>query len=708
MVKSDVRPHVAAMPNITGLTLDDQRISPSEGTSPSLSPREDCSSSGPHGTSDAHPEGRTAATRKKTPPGFPDQVYLHAASIFQQAYVENPACRTVVRYGPRTAGSMDLPAGDPAEARDKRAERQAHELAFNSLMYQELLEDIMTDSCFYPSQQTPEDLMALVVVMLYDLMDRKFLLREPIAVEGEETIEEVREVESSLCRFRTKLAASLARSRIKRGIHSIVHMLPESVRQRQERTHTLQVYGWINTLMTSLEEVCVALQAEGFSEVKSHTHLEKNEFSRDTHCSDLLVFHTHAKPQLCETTPVKENKLIIQDKSFSLAACALRPLLATDCAVLMVGFFSPLTVARVAVQAAACAARVYICGVLTGPAHREELLTVLSDIGCKNVQLLTGDFGDLNEWDSRAQKVRTILLFPQNSATAVCNPVEHVLSENGDREVLKDLTRGFISDSKLASLVTKQMQDLSHALSFPKAYAVVYCTCSVRAEENEELVKRALENADKRPKLVPFRLVSPGLNEANEGFFRLEASDLTNGCFLCVLAREPDPATKETAQDILARAVAKGLLTGLAPPEPIQTRKKSRRRGAAKTSIPVHLSESPATPPKAPTTPLPPHSPSPTPSPPCSPSELSDSANSILSSNQQPSHQRNKRKKRVRRHSRKARQPASNPRAARRARPKPRDPVKLPPNGVMWCNFLDYSFYDDSDLSCMLELSHAV
>lgn len=70
-----------------------------------------------------------------------------------------------------------------------------------------------------------------------------------------------------------------------------------------------------------------------------------------------------------------------QDKSRSLVACAVRPLLREKCDVLMVGSFSAHTVAHVAVQAAACSGCVHVCGVLN-PIIQEELQTTFSSIGC--------------------------------------------------------------------------------------------------------------------------------------------------------------------------------------------------------------------------------------------------------------------------------------------------------------------------------------
>lgn len=50
------------------------------------------------------------------------------------------------------------------------------------------------------------------------------------------------------CRFKTKLAASLAHCRIKHDLLTINCILPEAVRKKQERANSLPLYAWVNTI----------------------------------------------------------------------------------------------------------------------------------------------------------------------------------------------------------------------------------------------------------------------------------------------------------------------------------------------------------------------------------------------------------------------------------------------------------------------------
>nr|XP_046261314.1 putative methyltransferase NSUN7 isoform X2 [Scatophagus argus] len=432
-------------------------------------------------------------TTSQSQQGFPDKVFLLASVIFQNNHLEKPANHQLVNYGKKRG--LPIP-----EVKDEEMQRKAYELAFSTLTYQELLEDIMMDSRLYLTQPMPDDQMSLVAVMLYDFQDRKFLPWEHLG--KEEIIEEVEEVENYLLKFKTRLAASLARCRIKHDLLSISCILPESVKVKQKRSSSLPLYAWVNALKSSLDEVQGGLKSAGFSQVKSIGQLEGQTFCQDPHCGDILVFPAQLKAQLHSTKLLSDHKLIIQDKSCCLGPYAVCALLPEEGDVLIVGCFSARTVSHTASliaekQRANCNGQptVYVCVSNCTDTQREELQQAVTAMGCKNVKLIQEDFLSLYGGDKRLRKVRVILLTPKCSVSAVSNPVEFILRENGDTDLLQDLSRGSIAQSKLETLVTQQRKDIDHALKFPGVSAVVYSTCSSYREENEEVVSRALKQA---------------------------------------------------------------------------------------------------------------------------------------------------------------------------------------------------------------------
>ncbi|KAM5282147.1 putative methyltransferase NSUN7 isoform 3-T5 [Hipposideros larvatus] len=469
--------------------------------------------------------------------GYPDSVYVMAANVFQGIQIEKSPDRVLIKYG-------NEPLRPLSESKDESFQRLSYELAFSALKYQDILETILIDSYIFPSTTIPDHLSSLIIVMLYDFQDRKFQAR--FLSDNEDSITEVQEVENLLNSFKTKLAASLARYRIKHDALSIYHILPETVRKQELRASTLPLYAWINTYKISPEEVYHSLKEKGYNKVKSILHIDDKVFAVDQHCYDVLIFPSHLKSDLLNTDLFKDYKLIFQDKSRSLAVHSVKALLNMD----------------------------------------DDILLVNTDI-----EILHQAFINIESKDNRLQKVKVILLLPRCSGLGISNPVEFILNEHEDTGLLKDFSQGGTPESKLHVLAQQQYEQLTHAMRFTKAQAVVYCTCSVYPEENEAVVKKALEFQDRGIKVQPYRLSPPVLplcslkeiHLSTDKFFRMEPSEITNGCFLSVLTRERDPSETVSVKDVLARAAAKGLLDGI---ELGKSSKQEKKKKKSKTSLP--------------------------------------------------------------------------------------------------------------------------
>ncbi|XP_010623440.1 putative methyltransferase NSUN7 isoform X2 [Fukomys damarensis] len=424
--------------------------------------------------------------------------------------------------------------------------------------------------------------------MLYDFQDRKFQTR--VLPDNEESISEVQEVENLLNSFKTKLAAALARCRIKHDALSIYHILPETIRKQELRASTLPLYAWINTCKISPEEVYSNLRKKGYNKVKSVLHIDDKVFAVDQHCYDVLIFPSHLKKDLINIDLFKDYKLIFQDKSRSLAVHSVKALLNMDDDILIVNTGSWYTVAHMSVLTRNNTSKIFVCGVQS-QAKNPDLKNLFTKMGCKNIEILRETFVNIESKDHRLQKVKVILLLPRCSGVGVSNPVEFILNEYEDTDLLKDLSQGGTSEDKLRVLAQQQYEQLTHAMKFTKVQAVVYCTCSVYPEENEVVVKKALEFQDHGVKVQPYRLSPPVLplcslkeiHLSTDKFFRMEPSEINNSCFLSILTRERDPSEAVSVKDVLARAAAKGLLEGI---ELGKSSKREKKKKKSKTSLP--------------------------------------------------------------------------------------------------------------------------
>ncbi|XP_073661284.1 putative methyltransferase NSUN7 isoform X3 [Tursiops truncatus] len=479
----------------------------------------------------AYSEKTSTGLPEKT--GYPDSVYIMAANIFQGIRFENSPEKVLIKYG-------NEPLPSSTESEDESFQRLAYELAFSALKFQDILETMLIDSYIFPSTIIPDHLNSLIIVMLYDFQDRKFQAR--LISDNEESVAEVLEVENLLNSFKTKLAAALARCRIKHDALSIYHILPERVRNQELRASTLPLYAWINTCKISPEEVYHSLKKKGYNKVKSVLHVHNKVFAVDQHCYDVLIFPSHLKSDLLNIDLFKDYKLVFQDKSRSLAVHSVKALLNMDDDILMVNTGSWYTVAHMSVLTNNNASKIFVCGVQS-QAKDPDLKNLFTKMGCKNTGLL------------------------------------------------KDFSQGGPSEDKLHVLAQQQYEQLTHAMKFTRAQAVVYCTYSVYPEENEAVVKKALEFQDHGTKVQSYRLSPPVLplcslkeiHLSTDKFFRMEPSEITNGCFLSVLTRERDPSETVSVKDVLARAAAKGLLDGIELGKPSKLEKKKKK---SKMSLP--------------------------------------------------------------------------------------------------------------------------
>ncbi|NXT16589.1 NSUN7 methyltransferase, partial [Prunella fulvescens] len=235
--------------------------------------------------------------------GYPDSIYMSAARIFQGIRTEKSAGRMLVRY----ADSSDSPV---VAFKDEHSRRLSYELACNALKYKFLLEEMLVDSKVYPCYSIPDELTSLLVVMLYDLQDRKFQKRKIFA--EEELVAEVQEIGHYLYRYMTKLAASLARCRIKYDALSIEYFVPEVISKREQRTSALPLCFWINTFKISLEDVIRDLEMKGLTKVESVSDFDHYTYAVDQHCHDVLVFPSSLREELLNLDLFADCKLLLQ------------------------------------------------------------------------------------------------------------------------------------------------------------------------------------------------------------------------------------------------------------------------------------------------------------------------------------------------------------------------------------------------------------
>lgn len=141
-----------------------------------------------------------------------------------------------------------------------------------------------------------------------------------------------------------------------------------------------------------------------------------------------------------------------------------------------------------------------------------SMATLLARAGVSCCMLAEHDFLAVSPADQRYARVQYILLDPSCSGSgegksmgqgagsgrkhAVWSLTGKMLSSSGmPSRQLEEPEAGRPSEERLRALAGFQLRALCHALTFPSLQRLVYSTCSLCQEENEDVVRDALQQS---------------------------------------------------------------------------------------------------------------------------------------------------------------------------------------------------------------------
>ena len=311
-------------------------------------------------------------------------------------------------------------------------------------------------------------------------------------------------------------------------------------------------YARVNTLCNSQHRVSRALREEGWLEVmydRSVTSsaefldlvasLSHGQYLVDLHIPNLLVFPP--KTPLYEHELVKDGSLVLQDKSSCfpvtalspppgscvLDACAAPGMKTSQLAATVAGDWvaalggQPPPGARVIAVERSSKRHGVLCDMLA----RTRADTVTTALNSDFLELEPSDYPE----------VEYMVLDPSCSGTGMAK-------RGGDEEEP--------SQERLQKLSSLQYKLLTHALRFPGLKRVVYSTCAVSPEENEEVIAKVISSNPewKVSEGILSTWTRRGLQTFPDGdkFVRAESElDWCNGFFVAVLERNSDFEVKE-------------------------------------------------------------------------------------------------------------------------------------------------------------------
>ena len=179
------------------------------------------------------------------------------------------------------------------------------------------LEEILIESGFSDGAPIPDELNSLVVVMLWELAERRFLLRGTRSKSAlGPRIEEVSEVEKHLDKWAVKLAASLARLRIRESSLSLADTMDDTIKQSEADKGHARAYGWVNKFK---REIGV--------DIHEQLELRKIEFKKEENLTKgLLSFDQEDLDRLEESDLIKDKHILMADATSNITAQILNNL----------------------------------------------------------------------------------------------------------------------------------------------------------------------------------------------------------------------------------------------------------------------------------------------------------------------------------------------------------------------------------------------
>ncbi|KAK3600044.1 hypothetical protein CHS0354_012731 [Potamilus streckersoni] len=503
----------------------------------------------------------------KEPCLYSHKVFKNASQVFSalrhdtKEEIENP-------YLKKKQESERLVVLPDIEFSDDNEKRLTFELAFETLKYQTIFEDLLLECSFFSRFPELMEDRGLVMVVLWDYQSRKFQQRTPILDEVLDP--DVQQVEDAIWELKTKLNASLARHRIKAAAPSLEFLLSDKVRSIEEISSRLPVYVWVNQLKTSVADVIEHFKDSNYRLVNYDDEFSGRTFYVDCHCSDVLIFPAECREAVQDSDLLLGGHIVMQDKSSCLAPHSVKYLIGDEDDVIHVNAGSAVTTAHISSLMCKSSGQIWAFG-----ANREgstQAQKQLEKLAVKNVKLMSESFLDIELDDARFKNCKVVLVTANCSKSGISNPVDFIVNEGEDMKILKDLSIGETDLTRQGALVAQHGALLKHALRLQKVQAVVYMTRSVYQAENENVVTKAIEYVNMiQQRKYPFRVVPPVLPFSGEDidrsigitgkYIKFQPSERNSGCFVAVITREPEDV-KETAKDVLARAASKGLLGG--------------------------------------------------------------------------------------------------------------------------------------------------
>ncbi|NXS24358.1 NSUN5 methyltransferase, partial [Mystacornis crossleyi] len=263
-------------------------------------------------------------------------------------------------------------------------------------------------------------------------------------------------------------------------------------------------YVRVNTLKTCVDDVIDFFKRQGYTYLGKAASVEElkalsgKKFMLDLHLPELLVFPSQT--DLHDNLLYTSGHIILQDKASCLPAFLLGPVAGSH---VIDACAAPGN--KTSHLAAILKNKGQIFAFDVDPKRVAAMNTLLIRAGVTGCQLAQQDFLTVDPRDPKYSRVTHILLDPSCSGSGNVVRLQllgrsravGVQTPGDSSRPAGMVTRGLgqevaPSAERLQALAGFQRRALNHALSFPALQRLVYSTCSLHQEENEDVVQAVL------------------------------------------------------------------------------------------------------------------------------------------------------------------------------------------------------------------------
>uniref|UniRef100_H2LEG1 NOP2/Sun RNA methyltransferase 5 n=1 Tax=Oryzias latipes TaxID=8090 RepID=H2LEG1_ORYLA len=326
---------------------------------------------------------------------------------------------------------------------------------------------------------------------------------------------------TTMMKHRPRLQAELARMKVKRKVSRNEDLLPAEA--QLPSGEQLPRYVRVNTLKTTVEDVVDYLKRDGYTYQGQASRLDdltlkEKSFVKDLLLPELLVFSS--KTDFHDHFLYKAGHIILQDKASCLPAYLLKPPSGSH---VIDACAAPGN--KTSHLAAIMKNKGKLFAFDLDAKRLATMSTLLLRAGVTCQQLAHQDFLKVNPDSPQYKDVEYVLLDPSCSGSGmVC---------------LQD--RSSADQTRLASLAAFQLRCLNHAVRFPRLKRLVYSTCSIHSQENEEVITAFLQQ-NSSFRLVPLLPQWPerGLAPLSQCLRASTSKTRTHGFFVALLEKHSE------------------------------------------------------------------------------------------------------------------------------------------------------------------------